>query len=116
MIEAAIFDYGRTLHDPETDQLFPGCEAILISLKDSGIKLALVSRGQDTDKRRQDFERFNLPEFFQVLDIIGEGAKKEFSHILEKLGVKPENTIVVGDRVKSEILEGNKKLQIKMNI
>src|SRR5260221_3455975 len=108
MIEGLIFDFGRTLHEIESDQLYPGAEELLSFLKNRSLKLALVSRADDPQKRQQDFARFNLQRFFQVFEVVPYEGTKTFDRILAELGVKPERCLVIGDRIKSEIVEANK--------
>lgn len=108
MIRAVIFDYSNTLEDIETGKLYPEVPSLLKDLKDKGLKLALVSRAPNLEERLEEFKQLNLKEYFDVLDIVLAGKNKEFTAILEKLGVEAKDVMVVGDRVKSEILEGNK--------
>lgn len=107
-IEAAIFDYGRTLHDPDTDQLFPQVTSILEHLREHHVKLALVSRGQDVTQRRKDITRLGLDNFFDVVDVVAQSSAKEFDKILERLNVVANRSVVIGDRIRSEIVEGNR--------
>lgn len=109
MIEAAIFDYGRTLHDPEMDRLYPESRKVLGQLKEMGLKLGLVSRGKNIERRYQDFKRFDLESYFELIQVVGQEGKKEFEPFIDDLGIKDCSKVaIVGDRVKSEILEGNK--------
>lgn len=110
MIEAVIFDYGRTIYDPTVDELFPESVEVLEWLKLKGIKLGLVSVAltDDVNERLKDLDRFDLARFFDAVEVIARGKEKNFSVILEKLGVGPEHCIVVGDNLKREITEGNK--------
>lgn len=108
MIKAVIFDYGFTLHNHETDDFYPGGRELLDYLKENNFQLALVSRAPDVDKRWNDFKRLKLESWFNLMDVVPKGTTKEFSRVLNEMGVKPEETIVVGDRIKSEIIEGNK--------
>jgi len=109
MFEAVIFDYARTIADPETSQLFPEAEAVLLFFKKNVAKMALVSRGQDVDQRLKDFETLDLKRYFDAFSVVGPGGTKDFTSLLKELEVtSPEKCLIIGDRVKSEILEGNK--------
>lgn len=108
MIHAVIFDYGRTLHDPFTDTLFPGVQEVIDLLKKSEVKLALVSRTADVEKRYESIKGFGLDTYFDVIKVFPIDKPKDFKVILELLKVKPEEVLVVGDQIASEILEGNK--------
>ena len=108
MIKAAIFDWGCTIYDYENNQIFPEALSLLRTLKNQGIILVIVSRAVDVNKRWKEFKKFNLEKYFQEMDVVPRESTKEFIHILNKIGVKPKETLIIGDRVKSEILEGNK--------
>lgn len=108
MIEGIIFDYGRTLADADTNQLFPGAEEILENLHSKGFKMAVMSRTSDPQKRLEEFKEHNLDRYFQVFVALPKEGTEKFDDVLQKLGVKAENCVVVGDRIKSEIVEGNK--------
>lgn len=108
MIKAVIFDYSWTLFNPETDSLYPEAPELLKKLHKKGYKLAVVSRAGDVSQRLDEMSGMGLSKYFEVVEAVPVGQAKEFSTILQKLGVKGEECVVVGDRVKSEILEGNR--------
>lgn len=108
MIKAAIFDWGYTIHDHVNDLIFPEAQVLFEDLKKKGIILILISRARDVNERWNDFKAFNMKDVFQELDVVPHESAKEFMSVLNKIKVKPEETIIIGDRVKSEILEGNK--------
>ena len=108
MIKAVIFDYAGTIYNPQTGKLYPDVINALNFLEQKGLKLALVSRASNLEERLEEFKDLNLRKYFQVLEVIPVGNEKEFNHILQKLNVAAEECLVIGDRVKSEILEGNK--------
>lgn len=108
MIKVAIFDYGGTLYNNDLDKLYPKIESILKYLKNKGIKIALVSRTTNPQKRLQQLHDFNIINFFDVIDFIGSEDRKEFHKILTKFGIRGNECIIIGNRIKAEILEGNK--------
>lgn len=108
MIKAVIFDYGGTLVSEETLRLYPQAHPILKTLKKLKLKLALVSRAADPEQRWEDFKRLKIKDYFQVLDVVFRGNTKEFDKIFKKLAIKPTECLIVGDRIKSEIIEGNR--------
>lgn len=109
MIEAIIFDYARTLVDIDANspRLYPGVEDMLKTLKGRGLKMALVSRGQDIQSRTKEIEDLGLVKYFDAIEVVGADGNKDFRPLVEKLKVKSQNCVVFGDRVKSEILQGN---------
>lgn len=108
MIKLIIFDYGGTIYNPTTDQLYPVTEELLTKLRDSKFKLSLVSRADNVKQRLDDFKRFYLGNYFEFMEAVPETRSKNFIPILKKFNFMPEECLVVGDYVKSEIKEGNK--------
>ncbi|OGE64613.1 hypothetical protein A3J13_01285 [Candidatus Daviesbacteria bacterium RIFCSPLOWO2_02_FULL_36_8] len=108
MIEAVVFDYTNTISEMETGNLYPEVLNVLEELVGRGIRLGLVSRASNAKDRLSEFNNLDLGRYFEVIDVVLVGNNKNFDEILKKLDVKPKETIIVGDRVKSEILEGNR--------
>jgi FMN phosphatase YigB (HAD superfamily) len=107
MIKAVIFDYGYTLYDRDEVSLYSEVNQVINDLFEQGYKLALVSRAEDVDLRREEIREHGLDDFFEIIDIVPKESEKEFNWIFDELEVKPEEVMVVGDRVKSEISVGN---------
>lgn len=108
MIKAVIFDYNWTLYNPEELQLFPEALDVLGSLVEQDYKLVLISRAENVEVRREEIRNAALDEIFDIIDIVPTGSEKEFTWIFDELEVQAEEVMVVGDRVKSEIAEGNR--------
>ncbi|MBL7055022.1 TIGR02253 family HAD-type hydrolase [Candidatus Woesearchaeota archaeon] len=95
---------------------YPGTDYVLLKLKDRGIKLGIL-----TDAPRLKawirLASMKLSNFFDVVVTL-EDTKKEkpskepFKTILNKLKIKPEECLMVGDRPERDI-EGAKKLGIR---
>lgn len=113
MIEAVIFDFGRTLYDPETKDLFPETKTTLDALRARRLKLGLLSVAvsNDTQKRVDQLSQLGIRDYFQAIDIIERDTEgKDFTKILRELGLleNPQKTAVVGDNLKREITAGNR--------
>jgi len=108
MIKLIIFDYGGTIYNPLIDQLYPGTKELLNKLRDSKFKLALVSKAEDINKRFDDFKRFHLENYFEIMEVVSGKKPKKFIHILKKFNISAKQCLIVGDYVQSEIKEGNK--------
>lgn len=108
MIKAIIFDYGRTLVDPETDDLFPEAKRILDNLIKRKLKLALVSRSYHPKNRWRNIRQLQLEKYFKIIEVIPAEDTKEYTHVLKELRVKPGDCLIIGDQVKNDILPGNK--------
>ncbi len=108
MIEAVIFDYGRTLYDPSTGKLFPEADKVLSELANHQIRLGLVTIAVDTQSRRQELARFGIEEFFSSIEVVDLRKRKDFTVTLEALKTDPQQCVVIGDSLKREITEGNR--------
>jgi putative hydrolase of the HAD superfamily len=94
------FDYADCVTYPDTKK-------VLARLKQMGLKLGLISIGYEEDIVAM-FEKANLQK--DLFDIIvgANTIKKEkphpavFNYALKKLGVKPEETLFVGDHVDND--------------
>ncbi|MDP2671582.1 MAG: HAD family hydrolase [bacterium] len=106
MIKGIIFDFGYTIYDPDKQSLLPEVLALLEKLKGK-FKLALISRTADPEKRLQQIEELGLNKWFEAVAVTPKGENKDLEQFLEKLKLSPEETLVVGDRVDSEIRQGN---------
>jgi|SRR3989344_1017156 len=111
-IKAVIFDYNRTLVEGEDtpSKLFPEVLNILQTLKERNIKMAVVSAGGDSpEKRYQEFEQLKLREHgISVFKVVSKGESKDLQPMLDEFKVTGDMCLVVGDRIKKEIIEGNK--------
>lgn len=110
MKEAVIFDYNRTLVQGEEipPRFFPDTPTVLETLKDNNIKMAVVSVGENPTQRLQEFEDLKLSDYVSVFKIVGKNDRKDLQPVLDDLQVEGSACVVVGDRVKKEIVEGNR--------
>ncbi|MEA3504303.1 MAG: HAD hydrolase-like protein [Bacteroidota bacterium] len=102
-----IFDFNRTLFDPEKRELMPNAEETLLSLTKRGYILSLISSTQSPE-RETFIKSLPISNFF--VKIIVTNKKKSahhFSELSDIMGTNTKNTYVVGDRIKSEIQLGN---------
>lgn len=112
-IETIIFDFGRTLFNPDTGTLFPDTIETLEKLEQKGIKMGLLSVAitEDTTQRLDELEDLGLIRFFQSVDIVPRNTQgKDFTNVLKGLDVDGDfsKCMVVGDNLKREIESGNK--------
>ena len=94
---------------------FRGALAALERLRGSGAKLALLTNGS-TEKQWGKIRQFGLAEFFDHIQVegdvgFGKPDPRAFRHALAALGVRPEETWMVGDNLLSDI-EGAQRLGI----
>jgi phosphoglycolate phosphatase len=79
--------------------LFPGAEAMLRSLRDGGLTLALVSSDHEANARRQLGEAATLFSYFDCgASLFGKAAK--FRRVVKRAGFTPAQAISIGDEVR----------------
>lgn len=87
--------------------LFPGAVETLRTLREHGIRLALVTNGA-AEPQRAKVRRFDLEQHFDHIQIEGEMGfgkpeDKAYQHLLESLQVAPEEAWIVGDNLEWEV-------------
>jgi len=99
-----IFDWKRTLYDPDSKKLITGTLKILKFLN---LKLAnVILIGKGSDEMHNEVKRLKIKKYFSK--IIFQEGKKDIKVFSEFVSIKnPKSTIIVGDRVQSEIEIGN---------
>lgn len=106
MVEVVIFDWKRTLYDPESRTLISGAREVLNTLGARGLTLQLVGKDPVGDMHAEA-SRLGVAACFQAIHFV-ENTKTD-----DDIGryIDPNNpraSIVVGDRVRSEIAVGNR--------
>jgi putative hydrolase of the HAD superfamily len=101
-----IADRYSRLRD-ETSILLPGALEALESLRNRGIRLAMITNGS-SEMQRDKLGRFRLEAYFERIVVEGEfGTGKPepegFLHVMKELGERPENTWMVGDDLERDI-------------
>ena len=106
MIRGIIFDYNRTLFDPEKWDLIEEVPGLLEKLF-KNYKLCLITTGEG--HRLEKLEGLDLDKKFTKI-IVVQGEHKDKKHFLEcakAMDLEPENVLVIGDKVRAEIKAGN---------
>lgn len=103
MINNIIFDWKRTLYNPDDGTLVDGAKEILELLHHKNIPLALIGKGNA--KMYAEVKRLGVEEYFNNI-IFQEGAKEDslFKPYISKNN--PSTTLFIGDRVRSELAVG----------
>jgi HAD superfamily hydrolase (TIGR01662 family) len=120
-IKALLFDWGNTVMKVFPEQSGPmaswsqvdtveGIQEILPLLKDK-YKIVLVSNAQDSDKElvRLALERVELADYFHEIFTPSELCERKpapnfYLNILKRIGVEPENAIMIGDDYEKDII------------
>lgn len=104
MIKLIIFDWKRTLYDPDNKLLIDGALELLKSIKKRDIPIILVGKGGDD--MNVEIKRLSVDSYFEkIIFIEGEKDLNIYKPLISK---KPKNTLFIGDRVRSELEAGNK--------
>lgn len=104
-MQLIIFDFNRTIYNPETNSLVSGALEVLQHFSAKGIPMVLVSR--DEGDRENILMRLGVSSFFEKTFFVREKSKELFLSLMHEYGTEPETTLVVGDYPASEILHGN---------
>ena len=95
-----IFDYNRTIFNPETNALYDGVLELLQSLS-LNHNLVLVSK--DEMGREIKLKNMGIAEYFENTIFVKEKTVEVFKSLVKN----DEKVLVVGDRVRGEICIGN---------
>jgi len=95
-----IFDYNRTIFDPDTQELYSGAFE-LISVLSEKHELFLVSANEPGRKER--LIKLGITDFFKKVVFTNDKSPELFREIIGE----EKNVIVVGDRIWGEISAGN---------
>jgi putative hydrolase of the HAD superfamily len=115
LLKAIIFDLGNTLVSQESPRAFPHAVEVLEELK-GRYRLALVTNTR-SDMTAEDIKGLlreaGVPDVFDVMVVSGEvGVSKPdpriFEIALEGLGVGPDEAVMVGNTVSTDVFGGNR--------
>ena len=95
-----IFDYNRTIFDPEKNELYSGVLQLLEKLS-LAHELFLVSMNELG--RKNTIKKLNIEKFFKKIVFTN---KKDTELFLSLVG-NTKNVLIVGDSINNEILIGN---------
>lgn len=104
MINLIIFDWKRTLFDPDKKVLINGAVELLEFILSKNTPLILIGKGGDD--MQLEVDKLRVRKYFKEI-IFAEGEKdpKVFAPHVSK--DNPKETAFIGDRIRSELLIGN---------
>ncbi len=108
MIKTIIFDWKRTLYDPDQKTLIAGAKNLLEFIKSKNIPMVLIGKGGD--EMDEAVSRLGVKGYFKKI-IFAEGMKDPRMFMPYISGDDSKKTLFIGDRVRSE-LEIGKKLGV----
>lgn len=98
-----IFDWKRTLYNPDTGELINGSKELLEYAKTRTTKLVLIGKG--AQEMHDEVKRLGVKDYFS--EIIFQEGKKD-SEVFKKFVStdNPKDTLFIGDRIRSELAVG----------
>ena len=102
---ALLFDLDNTLGGRRPKQLEPQVFALLERLKRMGFKVGIL-----TNRRRTDNDRVidRLAQSYPLIRKAGKPSKNGFLNLLDELGASPNEAVMVGDRLLTDICGANR--------
>lgn len=102
-IRGIITDLDNTLVPWRGQNIYPQLEEWLKALKDQGFKLCIVSN--NSPERGEKLAReLGIPGVWYAV----KPRRRAFRHAIEKMGIKPSETAVIGDQIFTDVLGGNR--------
>ena len=97
-----IIESGRSiLHNPATP--LPGVAETLEKLQTDGrYRLVMLTKGDLLDQEHK-IARSGLGKYFSHIEIVSNKSQKEYLVLCDKLGITPEQLLMVGNSFKSDI-------------
>jgi putative hydrolase of the HAD superfamily len=97
-----LLDLGKRLLDFPIEPL-PGVVEVLTELQRRGERLMLLTKGDLFDQESK-VARSGLGDFFTHVEIVSEKNEVTYRRILTRHGVRPEEFVMIGNSLKSDIL------------
>lgn len=102
-IKNVIFDWKRTLYDPESRTLINGAVEILEMFSNRNIPIFLIGKGEEDMYKEVD--RLDVGKFFNEIKFVeGEKNPEYYKPHIDTLN--PSYTVIIGDRARSELSAG----------
>ncbi len=102
--KAVIFDYNRTVFDPDAEKLMPNAKEVLTALQAKGIPLFLIAKGDE--ERKKQIESLGLLPFFKEVIVNQDKSAEDFRSCIQECD-EGTKFFAVGDRVREEIRHAN---------
>ena len=115
LLKAIIFDLGNTLIQQDDGRAFPHAIEVLTQLKNQ-YKLAIISNVLPTTTADVVHELLREAQLFDFFDVIVVSSEVEISKpnprifeiVLDELNVKPEEAVMIGNTISTDIFGGNR--------
>ena len=85
-------------------EILPGVEQLLKKLHESGkYRLIVATKGDLLDQNRK-LQRSGLDKYFHHVEVMYDKNEKTYSELLKKLNCRPQEFLMIGNSMKSDIL------------
>lgn len=102
--KAIVFDFGRTIYDPDSDRLVPGALELLNQAHAQGyICLLLTKAGPG---RLEQLKALGLTDLFDDIVITTQKSVAVFQEFANRFGIDTSRSFVIGDRAQNELAFG----------
>lgn len=100
-VKIVIFDFRRTLYDPDKDKLITGAKSLLQFFKDKKILIYLIGKGDSSLKVKA--RELGIAGFFKEMIFRENKPLSLYKNVLIKTGCRKNDCLAIGDRIKEEI-------------
>ncbi len=84
-------------------ELIDGIETVLQHLKQKNIRLVVATKGDLLDQERK-LQRSGLAQYFHHIEVMSDKQPKNYEKLIAHLDIKPEQFLMVGNSLKSDII------------
>ena len=97
-----IMNFAKELNLKVIDVL-PNVEKVFSYLKKKNYKLVLATKGDLLDQERK-LQKSGLSEYFHHIEVMSHKKEQDYLKILKHCDTKPENFLMIGNSLKSDVL------------
>jgi putative hydrolase of the HAD superfamily len=97
-----LIGYGKEFLDKPV-VLLEGVKQVLENLTKTGYKLIVATKGDLLDQERK-LKKSNLERYFHHIEIMSDKKESNYEKLLAHLNIQPEQFLMVGNSLKSDIL------------
>ncbi|NOZ34977.1 MAG: HAD family hydrolase [Chlorobi bacterium] len=97
-----IINFGKELNNKIID-ILPGVKDLLSKLKNTDYKIITATKGDLLDQERK-LKKSGLAPFFHHIEVMSNKKEDDYLKLLKRCDVKPENFLMIGNSLMSDIL------------
>lgn len=97
-----IINFGKELNS-KVIEILPGVNDILDTLKNKNYKIILATKGDLLDQERK-LKKSGLASYFHHIEVMSDKKESDYLKLINRSDVAPENFLMVGNSLKSDVL------------